>query len=154
MLQHSLSSSVALRRAGTCILMAHAWTNSHKEPRLRLKRADIWRHQQEASENLNCGFLKKFWVEHDADIWQRPSLAQGRMHVQRLTYVTLLQPQVLGRPAIRAPEGVKNLQEYGVYTNDTNYNQIVNIICSLLVFSLYNLKLWLLYKGKTKPCTL
>lgn len=154
MLQHSLYISQALRRTGTCILIAHVWKNIHKEPQLTLKLAVIRRHQQETSENLNYGFLKKFWVAQDAEIWQRLFLTQGCMQVVKLTCVILLQLQVLYRHAIRSPKGIKNLQEYGMYSNDTHHNQILNILFPLVAFILHNLKLWLLYKGKIEPYTL
>lgn len=73
------------------------------------------------------------------------------MHSKKLTCVILLQLQVLHGHVIRSLKGGKNLQEYGIYTNDTNHDQILNIAFSLSVFILHNLKLWLHYKSKIKP---
>lgn len=103
----------------------------------------------EASGNLNGGFLNVFWVAHIAEIWQSPFLTQGHMHNKKLTCVIPLQLHVLYRHVIRSPKGIKNLQEYDTYNDDSNHNQILNIIFSILVFTRHNLKLWLLYK-----CTL
>ena len=49
------------------------------------------------------------------------------MQVIKLTCIKLLQLQVLHRHAIRSPKRIKNLKEYGTYTNEMHHNQKLNI---------------------------